>query len=143
MLLQSDSFESIDLNTLLNANGWQNRYRIIMGWSKVISVKPPLRVEEYAVHGCDAAVWLKHELNESSVHHFYFDSDSRIIKGLVAMILVHVHGKNTEDIQLPLLEQQIELAGLNRHLSASRANGFARIFNQIKEQLALKESQAF
>lgn len=135
MLLQCDSFESINLDELMQASGWQARYRIIMGWSKVVSVKPPLRNDKYIIRGCDAAVWLKHEVDDGRHHQFYFDSDSRIIKGLVAMILTQVHNKKMEEIDLKALEKQIEAVGLHRHLSASRANGFTRILNQIEEKL--------
>ncbi len=135
MLLQCDSFESIQLDELMSAVGWQARYRIIMAWSKVISLKPHLRRDEHIIRGCDAAVWLKHEVDDFNHHQFFFDSDSRIIKGLVAMILSHVHDKKAEEINLKVLEKHIEQVGLHRHLSASRANGFTRILNHIEEKL--------
>ena len=67
---------------------WEQRARLLLQWGERLA---PLaeheRQEEHRVHGCESLVWL---LGEQRDGHWRFraDSDARLIRGLLAVLLV-------------------------------------------------------
>ena len=57
-----------------------------------------LRSEEIALSGCENRVWLGHQLQEDGTLHFYGDSEGRIVRGLLAVLLTEVEGKTPQQI---------------------------------------------
>jgi cysteine desulfuration protein SufE len=77
-------------------------------------------------------VWLTHSLTNSR-HYFAFDSDSRVINGLVVVLLVHVNGKTTDEMKAADLELMLRSLGLEKHLTPSRNNGINAIIKRCIE----------
>ncbi|MCQ6508133.1 SufE family protein, partial [Vibrio parahaemolyticus] len=64
--------------------------------------------------------------------HFCADSDARIIRGLIALVMAAYDGKTADRIQAFDIDDYFEQLGLIAHLSPSRGNGLKAIVEQIK-----------
>lgn len=121
-----DDLSSVSIAELIAANNWQAQYRLITQWGKLIQPKPELRVADYLIRGCETPAWLAHNL-EDSRHHFLFDSDSKIINGLAALVLAQLENKTMLEIQQLDIAGLLHSAGLEKHLTPSRNNGLRSI----------------
>jgi cysteine desulfuration protein SufE len=116
---------------------WGERYQYIIALGQKL---PPLadedRSEANKVDGCISQVWLKSEVerNGSPRLHFTGDSDSAIVKGLVAILRVVYSGKTADDILDIDLERVFRELGLEQHLSPNRRNGFFSMVEQIRRE---------
>ena len=127
-----DDLSSVSLLELIATQNWQAQYRLITQWGKLISPKPEMRTDTYLLRGCEVSAWLVHQ-EEAGVHHFAFDSDSRVINGLAVLLLVQVNGKTTAEIRAINLEQLLKDLGLEKHLPPSRNNGLREIILKVEE----------
>lgn len=129
-----DDLKQVDIQKLKDASNWQSQFRLITQWGSLITHKPLLRIEQNSVKGCETAAWLAHH-REGDRHFFYFDSDSKIIRGLAAIALSLVNGKTKAQIQENDLDQLLQELGIRKHLTPSRSNGFRAILTYIKLNL--------
>ncbi|GMG88479.1 aminotransferase class V-fold PLP-dependent enzyme [Biformimicrobium ophioploci] len=124
-----DSIEELSVETLERARGWQARYRELMQWSKAISPKPWLRTPENLVRGCESDAWL--QVSEApDGKQVYVDSDSRVVKGLAALLLVLMRDYRQEPEMREKILQRFTDLGFERHLSESRSNGFRALLER-------------
>jgi cysteine desulfuration protein SufE len=92
------------------------------------------KIDVNLVAGCESKVWLHHH-KIADHHHFLIDSEAKIIRGLLAVILTAINQKSTQTIlQFDPMAYLTQL-GLAHHLSASRSNGLQQIFTQIRSYL--------
>ena len=131
-----DDLHSVSVAELIAASNWQAQYRLITQWGKLIRHKPELRVADYLIRGCETPAWLAHKL-EDNRHHFLFDSDSKIINGLAALVLAQLENKTSADVQQLDIAGLLHSVGLEKHLTPSRNNGLQSILVRAK---ALVES---
>jgi cysteine desulfuration protein SufE len=132
--MQYDNLSSISIPQLLAASNWQQQYKLIIQWGKLIRTKPELRIPENLIRGCEFPVWLACEQREEKLF-FAFDADSSVIKGLVSLLLVQLNGRALTDIKNIDLEGNLLGLGLDKHLTPSRNNGFKGIVARISELL--------
>ncbi|MYM57694.1 cysteine desulfurase sulfur acceptor subunit CsdE [Vibrio sp. OCN044] len=119
--------------TMQNLKGWEERYRQVILWGKQLPVMPEnLKSEQVKVSGCESQVWLVSEKIDD-VWHFSADSDARIVRGLIALVLTPFDGKTSQQIQNFDVEEYFNSLGLISHLSPSRGNGLKAIVEQIKQ----------
>ncbi|OBT06565.1 cysteine desulfurase, sulfur acceptor subunit CsdE [Vibrio sp. UCD-FRSSP16_10] len=112
--------------------GWEKRYRQVIQWGKKLPVMPEeLKAEQVLVAGCESQVWLVGQ-QVGDVWQFCADSDARIVRGLIALVLTVFNGKTSQQIQQFDIESYFENLGLIQHLSPSRGNGLKAIVEQIK-----------
>ncbi|BFM10225.1 hypothetical protein R50072_03780 [Simiduia litorea] len=123
-------FSNVDWVALSRARNWQAKYKMLMTWGNSLSVKPWLRQDEYLVRGCDTSLWLFSIERECRLY-FAVDGDSRIIKGLAALLLAHVDGATKVDIVAMDLPHLLNRFQLDHHLAPSRNNGFAALVNRV------------
>ena len=115
-----------------NANNWQERYRQIMLLGKTLpKLEDEFRVEQAQVRGCESNAWLYHSEIDGK-HYFLADSDARIVKGLVALLLTACHGKSTDEIAAFDIAAYFDREGLTGQLSPSRTNGLFALAKAIK-----------
>ena len=121
------------VTTMQGFKGWEERYRQVIQWGKKLPVMPDeLKSEQVTVSGCESQVWLVSE-NLDGVWHFCADSDARIVRGLIALVMAAYDGKTSEEIQAFNIDEYFEKLGLIAHLSPSRGNGLTAIVEQIKQ----------
>lgn len=111
---------------------WEERYRQLILLAKQLPALPEaLKNDSIALSGCENRVWLGYEQQQDGRLHFYGDSDGRIVRGLLAVLLTAVEGKQAADLlgqdPLALFDQ----LGLRTQLSASRASGLSALAQRI------------
>ncbi|WP_334079022.1 aminotransferase class V-fold PLP-dependent enzyme [Microbulbifer sp. M83] len=131
----ADELGALQLERLAAQRSWQDRYRELLRWGKSISGKPEIRRPENMVRGCEADAWLVHR-EEAGRHYFAFDSDSRVVKGLAALLLSQVNGREAGEILGRDLSGLFTELGLARHMSESRSNGFHALLQRIHAQVS-------
>ncbi|HFF8944207.1 TPA: cysteine desulfurase sulfur acceptor subunit CsdE [Serratia marcescens] len=112
---------------------WEDRYRQLIMLAKRLPPLPEaLRSEEMELSGCENRVWLGHQLLEDGTLHFYGDSEGRIVRGLLAVLLTEVEGKTP--LQIAALDPLalFDRLALRAQLSATRASGLAALAAAVK-----------
>jgi cysteine desulfuration protein SufE len=114
---------------------WEERYRALIDLGKRLT---PLTDEERSeanrVQGCVSQVWLVNDPAGAREGHLAFraDSDSFIMKGLVALLLALYNDRAPEEILGTDSTVLFAELGLDRHLSPLRSNGLASIDKTIR-----------
>ncbi|GAA5525609.1 cysteine desulfurase [Microbulbifer aestuariivivens] len=134
---RDDDLSALRIERLAAQRSWQDRYRELMRWSQSIAPKPEIRRPGYLVRGCESEAWLAHR-QVGGRHLFAVDSDSRVVKGLAALLLSQIHGRSGEEIASLDLEGVFADLGLKQHLSQSRSNGFYALLAQALRFTELK-----
>ncbi|EEY37789.1 cysteine desulfurase sulfur acceptor subunit CsdE [Vibrio mimicus] len=120
------------LETMQTLHGWEDRYRQIIQWGKLLPVMPEaLKSEQVLVSGCESEVWLVAE-QQGEQWFFCADSDARIVRGLIAIVLAALNGKTSAEISAFSMDDYFAQLGLLTHLSPSRGNGLQAIVATIQ-----------
>jgi cysteine desulfuration protein SufE len=121
---------------IMQAGSWQEKYREIMLLGKKLpALSSQLKVESALVNGCESNVWLYMDFNnEESKLLITADSDTRIIKGLVSIIIYLYSDLTPNEILAIDANKEFEDMSLLKHLSPSRGNGIKAILNAIQSQ---------
>jgi cysteine desulfuration protein SufE len=124
-----------DLNERLShAQGWEAKNRLLVQLARELPDFPTeMRDSEHRVSGCESQVWLWLE-QRNEAFQLAADSDSKVIKGLLTLVLAAYHGKTAAQIQDFDFVAWLNELGLQRFLSASRGNGLKAIVTHIKQQ---------
>ena len=124
------------LNVFEQAAGWEQRARLLMQWGERLA---PLSEEEKSesnrVHGCESQVWLVAEQQDGQWR-FKGASDARIIRGLLALLLVRVEGLSSAELTQLDLPAWFNQLGLGRQLSPSRSNGLNAVLQRMAQLAA-------
>lgn len=121
------------LETFQKAAGWEQRARLLMQWGERLPALSDVdKVEANRVHGCESQVWLVGELQDG---HWQFraNSDARLIRGLVALLLARVNGLSAAELLQVDLADWFNQLGLGRQLSQSRSNGLNAVLQRMNE----------
>ena len=121
------------LQTFQTAAGWEQRARLLMQFGdRLPALDDAQKCEANRVHGCESQVWLVGELRDG---HWQFkaSSDARMIRGLVALLLLRVNGLSAADIKQIDLPDWFNQLGLSRQLSPSRSNGLNAVLQRMNE----------
>ena len=126
--------EIIDNFSLLDE--WDDRYRYVIELGRRMRPLPELhRIEANKVQGCASQVWLATTAcfdGDQAVLNFCGDSDAHIVRGLVAILLAVVSGKQASEILAADPIALFDRLGLREHLTPQRSNGFRSMVERIK-----------
>lgn len=112
---------------LTQATGWEAKNRLLVQLGRELPEWPAaMRTDEFLVTGCESRVWLSIRPQQGRFI-ISADSDSRIVKGLLTLILTAYHQRSAAEIAAFDLEHWLGELGLLRYLSASRGNGLRAI----------------
>lgn len=120
---------------------WQDRYEYIIEVGKKLKgFSEEKRIDDNKVKGCQSSVWLVTDEENGNII-FKADSDSTIVKGLIALLVRVLNGRTPDEIINAKLDF-IAKTGLQQHLAQTRANGLAAMIKQMKMYaLAYKAKQ--
>jgi cysteine desulfuration protein SufE len=123
-----DAFEMFD--------NWEDRYRFLIDLGKKLTPLPEgAKNEENRVHGCQSNVWMiaepSQEDSETKIE-FIADSDSTIVRGLIAILHNVYSGETPRDILNFDIDGLMTRLGLDQHLSLGRRNGLAGMVTKVK-----------
>ena len=126
--------EIIDTFDLLGE--WEDRYRFLIDLGRQLpALATEHKVEDNLVKGCMSSVWLVadcHDIEGERVLEFNADSDSAIVKGLIAMLRRIYSGQNPRDIVAFDVDGFFRALDLGQHLSMGRRNGLSEMVQRIK-----------
>jgi cysteine desulfuration protein SufE len=114
---------------------WEDRYKYIMDLGKSLD---PLSDDDYGktnkVDGCASQVWLiinEEEVNEETILKFKADSDSFLVKGLLAIIISIFSGKTPSNILKINYNDELDKLNLKENISQQRSNGLTAVINKV------------
>jgi len=112
---------------------WDARHREIMLLGKTLPrLSSDLRSDETLIEGCESAAWLQIKLSDEQKYQLCADSDAKVIRGLLVIVLAALNDKTAEQIRVFDLDTYFKQLGLIQHLSPSRGNGLLAIVKKIK-----------
>ena len=116
-----------------DSKGWDGKHRTIMLLSKLLERLPKEhRHAESLITGCESDAWLDYQLSDNYRISFIGDSDAKVVRGLMVVVLAAYQGKTASEIVEFDIEQYFTELGLINHLSPSRGNGVKAIVERIK-----------
>ena len=111
---------------------WTERYEYVISLGKTLpAMAAEAKQEEKLIKGCQSQVWLDSSFQEGKVH-YSADSDSVIVKGMIALFVRVLSGETPEAILQSDMEF-IEQTGLKEHLAPTRANALNLMITQMKQ----------
>jgi cysteine desulfuration protein SufE len=125
------------LETFDDLQEWDERYDFIIDLGRELPPFPAeLQTRENIVDGCMSTVWLLTNISDQPDQplEIQADSDSIIVKGLIAILLSYYAGKTPRQIVESDVSGFLKQLGLSQHLSPQRRNG---LFSMIKRLKAL------
>lgn len=119
---------------------WEQRARLLLQWGAQLNeLAEAQRISENLVHGCETRVWLVFD-TQSTPAHFQVASEARLLRGLLALLLLRIDGLNAEQIASVDVNLWFNQLGLDRQLSPSRSNGLNAVLLKMGELLAAHTS---
>ncbi|MFJ7007466.1 SufE family protein [Pseudomonas putida] len=121
------------LEAFAQGKGWEQRARLLMQWGdRLEPLADADKTEANRVHGCESLVWLVAE-QVDGLWRFTASSDTRLLRGLLALLLVRVQGLTSEELARLDLREWFTQLGLERQLSPSRSNGLHAVLQRMAE----------
>ena len=134
VLLDSPVKEIDEIITLFSrTKGWDTRHREIMLLGKNLPrLDKASRDDKTLIAGCESLAWIKAEHSAQGLYSFTADSDAKIIRGLLVIVLAAFNHQTAQQIHQFNINDYFEKLGLMQHLSPSRGNGVLAIVEKIK-----------
>jgi cysteine desulfuration protein SufE len=118
-------------------DSWEDRYRYVMELGRALPDYPEaLRNDAHKVRGCASQVWLAtHVEGAGPAARMMFDgdSDSHLVRGLVAILLAAYQGLSARQALDVDAHGLLTSLGLAENLTPQRSNGFASMVARIRE----------
>lgn len=121
---------------LEGAKSWEQTLRTLMLAGKALPVLPDEeRTENKAIAGCESPVWLNMNVDtQNDDVSFTAYSPSKIVRGLVNILLEPVQGLTVEEFKAFSFPHYFEALPLKRFLSPSRNNGMHAVIEALRAQ---------
>jgi cysteine desulfuration protein SufE len=124
------------VNRLQRITNPKQKYEQLIWFAKRLPPFPEeAKTAENKVSGCTSQVFITASLDDDHIQ-FAGDSDSQLVKGLVAILVEGLNGLSALEI-LKLTPDFIQATGLNVSLTPSRVNGFYNIFKMMQQKALL------
>ncbi|BBB29952.1 SufS family cysteine desulfurase [Neptunomonas japonica] len=118
---------------LNSATGWQARFDLLLSTGKKLPILPShYKTDEHRIAGCESNVWLIAQQQADLSWQFAIDSDAKLMRGIIYLIMSAVQHQTSQSIQALQSEKLLQSCKLTSYLSPSRTNGVQAIINQIK-----------
>ena len=121
---------------------WMDKYQLLIDLgSEQEPIDEKYKNEQNLIDGCQSRVWLQADLVDGKII-FQAESDARIVKGIVTLLIKVLSGHTPDEILNADL-YFIEKIGLKEHLSPTRSNGLLAMIKQMRMYaLAFKAKMA-
>ena len=128
----SDSLDNL-IERLQSTSDPKRRYEYILWLAKSLPLlTEDLRLETTKVKGCISEVYVLGILSNGKIQWKGY-SDALITKGLLAFLIKGLNDLTPFEV-LSINEKFIEMTGLSKSLTPSRANGFLNIFLKMRAE---------
>jgi cysteine desulfuration protein SufE len=113
-----------------------DRYRLLIDLGRELALMPDaLKTDATLVRGCSASVWV-YPVTDNGQLSFMADSNAAITKGIIALVLKTVDGKNAAEILGTDIENALAPFDLKNQLSSNRTQGIPNMIALIRETAA-------
>ena len=113
-----------------------DRYRLLIDLGRELALMPDvLKTDATLVRGCSANVWV-YPVTDNNQLSFMADSNAAITKGIIALVLKTVDGKNAAEILSTDIENALAPFDLKNQLSSNRTQGIPNMISLIRETAA-------
>lgn len=115
--------------------GWPERYEFLIELGRKRPVMPPeLMTEAHRVRGCQSTVFLAARVCPGSTDmvEFLAESDSEIVRGLLALLQSLFSGQRAAEILSFDLADFLACTGLESNLTTGRRNGLAEMIRRLR-----------
>lgn len=113
-----------------------DRYRLLIDLGRELALMPDaLKTDATLVRGCSASVWV-YPVTDNNQLSFMADSNAAITKGIIALVLKTVDGKNAAEILDTDIENALAPFDLKNQLSSNRTQGIPNMIALIRETAA-------
>ncbi|MCK5554902.1 MAG: SufE family protein [Alphaproteobacteria bacterium] len=111
---------------------WEDRYNYLIDLGDSLPLmEDALKSEKTKVKGCISQAWMVMEWDKDNKIFLLADSDSRIVRGLIAILRILFHGKTAKEAQKIDINLIFKNLGLDQNLTPNRRNGFYAMVEQI------------
>ncbi|MWP62218.1 cysteine desulfurase sulfur acceptor subunit CsdE [Gilliamella sp. Pas-s25] len=112
---------------------WQDRYRQLIMLAKQLPDFPEQqKIAQNQVNGCENRVWLTYQKQADNTYIFSGDSEGRIVKGLLAILIIIANHKTAQEIAAIDFSSLLSQLKISDELSQSRLQGLAQLIERIK-----------
>lgn len=126
--------QMIDIFELLG--DWDQRYQYLIELGEKLPAMPDShKIDENKVKGCMSEVWITACLDNRKVV-FHGDSDTAVIKGILALLISLCDGLTTGQILALDMDEIFKGLKLDEHLSPNRHVGVYAMFDLMKQKAA-------
>ena len=120
---------------------WEDRYRYVIELGHDLEPLPEeAHNDKTKVRGCVSQVWLEKELRQGgsgeTVLHYRGDSDSHLVRGLIAIALSLFSDQTPKRILDTDAIATFRALGLEQHLTPQRSNGVRAMVDRIRKDAA-------
>jgi cysteine desulfuration protein SufE len=113
-----------------------DRYRLLIDLGRELAPMPDaLKTDASLVRGCSASVWV-YPVTDNVQLSFMADSNAAITKGIIALVLKTVDGKNAAEILGTDIENALAPFDLKNQLSSNRTQGIPNMIALIRQTAA-------
>jgi len=113
-----------------------DRYRLLIDLGRELALMPDaLKTDATLVRGCSASVWV-YPVTDNGQLSFMADSNAAITKGIIALVLKTVDGKNAAEILKTDIENALAPFDLKNQRSSNRTQGIPNMIALIRETAA-------
>jgi cysteine desulfuration protein SufE len=124
---------------------WEQRYQYLIELGEQLPEMPvEYKTEANKVKGCMSQVWVHAYVDDgqSNILHYHGDSDTSVIKGVLALLIQLLDSKTAEQVQQLDMDEVFERLNLHENLSPNRHVGIYAIVELMKQQAReLKKQQ--
>jgi cysteine desulfuration protein SufE len=116
---------------------WEDRYRYVIDLGRSLEpLDEAAHNEANKVRGCVSQVWLERETQQDAggrtILHYRGDSDSHLVRGLVAIAIALFSDRTPEEILATDARATFRELGLEQHLTPQRSNGVRAMIERIR-----------
>jgi cysteine desulfuration protein SufE len=129
--------EIVDIFDLLG--DWDQRYQYLIELGEKLPAMPDrLKTDENRVKGCMSQVWITADMEDGQVR-FTGDSDTSVIKGILALLISLCDGLSVVQIRNLDMDEIFQGLNLDEHLSPNRHVGVYAMFDLMKQKASEAE----
>ncbi|MBK4775390.1 cysteine desulfuration protein SufE [Candidatus Pantoea edessiphila] len=115
---------------------WEEKYLYIIELGQKISIKSKnLYLPENLINGCQSQVWIKVNIQPDNTILFEGDSDSVIVKGLIAIVFILFQNLSVSDIMVLDVKYWFHKLSLMRHITPTRSRGIEAVVKSIRYKI--------
>ena len=121
---------------------WEDRYRYVIELGRELPPFPEsARTDANKVRGCVSQVWIETDAEHGRMH-LRGDSDSHLVKGLVAIAIALYDGKTADEARAVDALATFRELDLEQHLTPQRSNGVRSMIERLRADAAGMASAA-